>query len=119
MSTIEKNVPGTRELADLVREQEEELAHLRARLAEWERTYDATPQRDALFSTSSGAEVRPLYTELDREGSDPENDLSLPGEFPFTRGPYPTMYRTRLWTMRQFAGFATAEETNERAWSAS
>ena len=114
MSTIEKNVPGTRELADLVREQEEELAHLRARLAEWERTYDATPQRDALFSTSSGAEVRPLYTELDREGSDPENDLSLPGEFPFTRGPYPTMYRTRLWTMRQFAGFATAEETNER-----
>ena len=114
MSTIEKNVPGTRELADLVREQEEELAHLRARLAEWERTYDVTPQRDALFSTSSGAEVRPLYTELDREGSDPENDLSLPGEFPFTRGPYPTMYRTRLWTMRQFAGFATAEETNER-----
>ncbi len=114
MSTIEKNVPGARELEDLVREQEEELAHLRARLEEWERAYDATPKRDALFSNSSGTEVRPLYTHLDREGSDPESDLSLPGEFPFTRGPYPTMYRTRLWTMRQFAGFATAEETNER-----
>ncbi len=53
MSTIEKNVPGARELADLVREKEEELAHLRSRLAEWERTYDATPKRDVLFSTTS------------------------------------------------------------------
>ena len=114
MSTIEKNVLSAPELADLVREKEEELARLRARLAEWERTYDATPERDVLFSTASGTEVRPLYTELDREGSDPESDLGFPGDFPFTRGPYATMYRTRLWTMRQFAGFATAEETNER-----
>ena len=114
MSTIEKDVPSTPELSALVREQEEELEHLRARLAEWEQTYDATPKREALFSTISGTEVRPLYTELDRVGSDPDGDLSFPGEFPFTRGPYATMYRTRLWTMRQFAGFATAEETNER-----
>ena len=114
MSTIEETVLSAPELADLVRVKEEELAHLRARLAEWERTYDATPKRDVLFSSTSGAEVRPLYTELDREGGDPEHDVGFPGEFPFTRGPYPTMYRTRLWTMRQFAGFATAEETNER-----
>jgi methylmalonyl-CoA mutase N-terminal domain/subunit len=97
-----------------LREKEEELAHLRARLAEWEQAYDATPKREALFSTISGREVRPLYTELDRVGSDPDDDLSVPGDFPFTRGPYTTMYRTRLWTMRQFAGFATAKETNER-----
>jgi len=114
MSTIEKDVPSAPELSALVREKEKELAHLRARLAEWEQTYDAMPKREALFSTISGTEVRPLYTELDRAGSDPDDDLSFPGEFPFTRGPYATMYRTRLWTMRQFAGFATAEETNER-----
>ena len=114
MSTIERDVPSAPELSALVREKEEELEHLRARLAEWEQTYDATPKREALFSTISGTEVKPLYTELDRAGSDPDDDLSFPGEFPFTRGPYATMYRTRLWTMRQFAGFATAEETNER-----
>ena len=114
MSTIEQDVLSAPELADLVRAKEEELSKLRARLAEWERSYDATPKRDVLFSTISGSEVRPLYTALDREGSDSEHELSLPGDFPFTRGPYSTMYRTRLWTMRQFAGFATAEETNER-----
>ena len=58
--------------------------------------------------------VRPLYTEDDRAGADPERDLGFPGEFPYTRGVYPSMYRGRLWTMRQFAGFGTAEETNER-----
>ncbi len=66
-----------------------------------------------LFSTISGVENEPLYTpemvELDYE-----RDLGAPGEFPFTRGVYPSMYRGRLWTMRQFAGFGTAEETNER-----
>ena len=61
----------------------------------------------------SGREVRPLYTELDRSTTEPDA-LGFPGSFPFTRGPYTTMYRTRLWTKRQFAGFATAEETNER-----
>jgi len=66
-----------------------------------------------LHSTISGIEVEPLYTPDDVE-LDYERDLGLPGEFPFTRGVYATMYRGRRWTMRQFAGFGTAEETNER-----
>jgi methylmalonyl-CoA mutase N-terminal domain/subunit len=76
--------------------------------------YDASPERQGeLFSTISGLENEPLYS--------PENvqvaydrDLGYPGVFPFTRGVYPSMYRGKLWTMRQFAGFGTAEETNER-----
>ena len=64
--------------------------------------------------TDSGIEIRPLYGPEDLAGFDPERDLGRPGEPPFTRGVYPTMYRGRLWTMRQFAGFGTAEETNER-----
>ena len=73
--------------------------------------YAATPERDALFTTMSGEQVDPLYT-ADNLPDDAE--IGLPGEFPFTRGVYPSMYRGRLWTMRQFAGFGTAEETNER-----
>src|SRR3954471_24062522 len=73
--------------------------------------YSAQPERDALFTTISGEEVEPLYTVDDL----PEQSaIGLPGEFPYTRGVYPSMYRGRLWTMRQFAGFGTAEETNER-----
>jgi methylmalonyl-CoA mutase, N-terminal domain len=73
--------------------------------------YCAQPERDALFTTISGEPVEPLYTEHDL----PERDqIGFPGEFPYTRGVYPSMYRGRLWTMRQFAGFGTAEETNER-----
>jgi methylmalonyl-CoA mutase N-terminal domain/subunit len=70
-------------------------------------------QREANFSTISGQEIEPLYTEHDL---DPglEERVGEPGEYPFTRGPYPSMYRGRLWTMRQFAGFGTVEETNER-----
>jgi methylmalonyl-CoA mutase, N-terminal domain len=71
-----------------------------------------TPQRDALFTTLSGEPVEPLYGPGD-VGSFEER-IGFPGEFPFTRGVYPSMYRGRLWTMRQFAGFGTAEETNER-----
>ncbi len=70
-----------------------------------------TPERDALFSTLSGEPVEPLYTAADLPDDD---QIGLPGEFPFTRGVYPSMYRGRLWTMRQFAGFGTAAETNER-----
>jgi methylmalonyl-CoA mutase N-terminal domain/subunit len=70
-------------------------------------------ERDALFTTISGEEVKPLYTSEDLEGKD-EDRIGMPGEYPFTRGVYPSMYRGRLWTMRQFAGFGTAEETNER-----
>jgi methylmalonyl-CoA mutase, N-terminal domain len=73
-----------------------------------------TPERREAFLTSSGTEVRDLYTPADVAGIDEDRDLGRPGEFPFTRGVQPTMYRGRLWTMRQYAGFATAAETNER-----
>ncbi len=71
-------------------------------------------ERQAHFDTISGHPVRPLYTEDDLGGWDAERDLGQPGQFPFTRGPYPSMYRGQLWTMRQFAGFGTVEETNKR-----
>jgi methylmalonyl-CoA mutase N-terminal domain/subunit len=74
----------------------------------------AAPERRASFETSSGIEVRDVYTAADTAGLDEGRDLGLPGEFPFTRGVQPTMYRSRFWTMRQYAGFATAEETNQR-----
>src|SRR3954464_6941755 len=76
--------------------------------------FSATRERDALFETISGQPIEPLYTEEDLAGWDTERDLGFPGEFPYTRGVYPSMYRGRLWTMRQFAGFGTADETNER-----
>jgi methylmalonyl-CoA mutase N-terminal domain/subunit len=80
----------------------------------WERErYGATPERPVGFTTLSGEPIRPLYTERDLP-ADREAAIGLPGEYPFTRGVYPSMYRGRLWTMRQFAGFGTAEETNER-----
>jgi methylmalonyl-CoA mutase N-terminal domain/subunit len=77
----------------------------------WQEAYAATPEREASFTTLSGEPVRPLYTEADLPAAE---RVGLPGQFPFTRGVYPSMYRGRLWTMRQFAGFGTAEETNER-----
>jgi methylmalonyl-CoA mutase N-terminal domain/subunit len=72
------------------------------------------PERRERFETSSGIEVRDLYTPADIAGFDEDRDLGRPGEYPFTRGVQPTMYRSRFWTMRQYAGFATAEETNRR-----
>src|SRR5262252_4198680 len=85
------------------------------RAHQWrEESYAKTPEREALFETLSGEDVEPLYTPEDLEGNDPDRDIGLPGEYPFTRGVYPSMYRGRLWTMRQFAGFGTVEETNER-----
>jgi methylmalonyl-CoA mutase N-terminal domain/subunit len=83
--------------------------------AEWKRElYEAKPEREGeLFSTISGLENEPLYTPGDVE-VDYERDLGYPGVYPFTRGVYPSMYRGKLWTMRQFAGFGGAEETNER-----
>jgi methylmalonyl-CoA mutase N-terminal domain/subunit len=81
---------------------------------EWRRSYEATPEREGeLFSTISGVENEPLYSPENLE-LDYERDLGWPGAYPFTRGVYPSMYRGRLWTMRQFAGFGTAEETNSR-----
>jgi methylmalonyl-CoA mutase, N-terminal domain len=70
-------------------------------------------EREADFSTISGHPLKPLYTPEDGP-ADPDSELGTPGSYPFTRGPYPSMYRGRLWTMRQFAGFGTATETNRR-----
>src|ERR671931_313385 len=87
----------------------------RRRAHEWlAEVYSKLEEREALFETISGEEVQPLYTEDDLADWEPESDLGFPGEHPYTRGVYPSMYRGRLWTMRQFAGFGTADETNER-----
>jgi methylmalonyl-CoA mutase, N-terminal domain len=80
----------------------------------WRELFEAKPEREGeLFSTMSGVENQPLYAPGSVE-LDYDRDLGYPGVFPFTRGVYPSMYRGRLWTMRQFAGFGTAAETNER-----
>jgi len=81
-----------------------------------EKGLKAAPERRDRFVTSSDIEIADIYTAADLEaaGFDPQRDLGLPGEPPFTRGVQPTMYRSRFWTMRQYAGFATAEETNQR-----
>ena len=86
----------------------------RSSLDAWRELYDAVPERTGdLFSTMSGIDNEPLHTE-ESVPVDYDRDLGYPGAFPFTRGVYPSMYRGRLWTMRQFAGFGTAKETNER-----
>ncbi len=77
----------------------------------WQEAFAATPERDAPFTTLSGLPVKPLYGPDDVPAFE---DIGYPGAYPYTRGVYPSMYRGRLWTMRQFAGFGTAEETNER-----
>ena len=81
------------------------------RKREWLRDVYPKQERQSRFSTVSDMEVEPIYTAGDLP---PEEDIGFPGEYPFTRGPYPSMYRTRLWTMRQFAGFGTPEDTNRR-----
>ena len=78
------------------------------------RTLERLPERDDPFETSAGQPVDPLYTPEDLDQWDYIRDLSYPGEFPFTRGVQPNMYRGRLWTMRQYAGFGDAEESNRR-----
>ncbi|HEY8165899.1 MAG TPA: methylmalonyl-CoA mutase family protein [Gemmatimonadaceae bacterium] len=84
---------------------------LRREVEEWRRRYDAAPKRDIAF-TNSEKEVEPLYTELDAPDDDAK--LGVPGSFPYTRGIHPTGYRGKLWTMRQFAGFGSAHDTNAR-----
>ena len=79
-----------------------------------ERTLAKRPERKDDFVNTSGIPVKRVYTPLDAPDFDYAEDLGLPGEYPFTRGVQPTMYRGRLWTMRQYAGFATAEDTNRR-----
>jgi methylmalonyl-CoA mutase N-terminal domain/subunit len=90
------------------------MARLEERIRAWEERRAAQAVRDIDFTTTSSMEVAPIYTPLDTAHIDPLEDIGLPGEYPYTRGVYDSMYRTRLWTMRQFAGFATAAETNER-----
>ena len=98
---------------------DEELSEIREAHAEWEAetldpTLDRRGERRDRFATVSNHEVDRLYTPADVADLDYGEDLGFPGEEPYTRGVYPTMYRGRTWTMRQFAGFGTAEETNER-----
>jgi len=101
---------------DMDPDQREEM---RQRLENWEITtlkkaLARSKERQKAFATESGIHVKRLYTPLDLSGKDYCSDLGFPGEFPYTRGVYPTMYRGRLWTMRQYAGFGTAEDTNKR-----
>ena len=77
-------------------------------------TLEKSPERQSEFTTISGYPIRRLYTPADLPGWDPNRDLGFPGEPPYTRGIHSTMHRGRLWTMRQFAGFGTAEDTNQR-----
>ena len=98
---------------------DEDLAEIRKSREEWEAetldpTIDAYGERKDRFATVSNLGIDRLYDPSDVSDLDYEEDLGNPGEFPFTRGPYPTMYRGRTWTMRQFAGFGSAEDTNER-----
>jgi methylmalonyl-CoA mutase N-terminal domain/subunit len=98
---------------------EEDLAEIRETREEWEEdtldpVLDAHGERKDRFATVSNHEVDRVYTPEDVADLDYDEDLGMPGEPPYTRGVYPTMYRGRTWTMRQFAGFGTAEETNER-----
>jgi methylmalonyl-CoA mutase N-terminal domain/subunit len=97
---------------------QEKLQSLRVKKEEWDRKVAAQLNRNAErkpeFKTDSDIPVERLYTPAETAGLSYERDLGLPGEYPFTRGVQPTMYRGRLWTMRQYAGFGTAEETNRR-----
>ncbi len=91
---------------------DDELVRLRAEVAEWRRQFGGNVTRPIAFA-NSGSEVEPLYTALDVSSASAD-DLGVPGTYPYTRGIHPTGYRGKLWTMRQFAGFGSARDTNER-----
>src|SRR5438034_10757998 len=80
----------------------------------WAKEVAAAPTRAQPPTTVSSVPIEPLYTPESLNGFDPEVDLGFPGQYPYTRGVHATMYRSRLWTMRQFAGFGTPKQTNER-----
>ena len=95
------------------------LDELKSSFEKWEentlqKALTSLPERADPFITTSSEPVNRLYTPLDVAAMDYAADLGLPGEYPFTRGIHPTLHRSRLWTMRMFAGFGTAEETNAR-----
>src|SRR5215212_689141 len=108
----EDDMTSTRELTEQDAGREDELERLRAEVAAWRRAYEAGAKREIAF-TNSAREVEALYTALDLAAAD-DARLGIPGAFPYTRGIHPTGYRGKLWTMRQFAGFGSARDTNER-----
>src|SRR5579883_3323556 len=96
-----------------------ELEHLKREEARWEqstlkRSLERVPESKTEFTTQSGMPIKRVYTPNDTANLDYSRDLGMPGDYPYTRGVQPTMYRAKPWTMRMFAGFGTAEETNER-----
>ncbi len=98
---------------------EEEVRRIEGELREWEKSVvkkalSRFPERKGKFESTSGYEIRRVYTPADISDMNYFEDLGFPGKFPFTRGVQPTMYRARFWTMRQYAGFGTAEESNKR-----
>ena len=95
------------------------LDELKSSLDKWEKTslqkaLAQLPERKDNFITTSSDSINRLYTPQDIAELDYESDLGHPGEYPYTRGVHPTLHRSKLWTMRMFAGFGTAEETNKR-----
>ena len=103
---------STRDFTDRKSDDQSELERLRAEVAEWRERFEKSEKRNANFVNSAG-EVEPLYTALD-VSPDSAEDLGVPGIYPFARGIHPTGYRGKLWTMRQFAGFGSATDTNAR-----
>lgn len=98
---------------------EKKLEGIKTSLENWDqknvqKAISKFPERKPKFTTSSDVEIKRLYTPLDVEELDYDNDLGYPGQYPYTRGVQPTMFRGRLWTMRQYAGFGNAEESNQR-----
>src|SRR5690554_2289972 len=98
---------------------EKKLEQIKSSFVDWdenkvEKQLGKHPERKETFTTGSDKKVERLYTPLNTGEMDYERDLGYPGEYPYTRGVQPTMYRGRFWTMRQYAGFATAEESNKR-----
>lgn len=97
---------------------EQKLREIRQQAKTWKKASEETltrfPERKRIFVTGSNVPLERVYTPLDVQSFDYTRDLAFPGEYPYTRGVYPTMYRGRLWTMRQYAGFGTAEQTNQR-----
>lgn len=103
---------STGELQHAIREQQAELDRLREEVANWRARYEKAAKREELFANSSG-DVNAVYTAIDVAGEEHES-LPMPGDYPYTRGIHPSGYRGRLWTMRQFAGFGSALDTNRR-----
>jgi methylmalonyl-CoA mutase, N-terminal domain len=112
MSAYERDAAAR--LAAELDQRQREVETLRREVAAWRGRYEKLAHRDVDFTGSSPQPVEPVYTPLDATDLEYARDLGLPGEFPYTRGVHATGYRGRLWTMRQFSGFGTARETNER-----